>query len=160
MARSKITDTSTSLANDDGSVLIPIVNGEQLKFEVAINWLASLVSYNIHGNLVEGVNAGGIKPTTAKTGGVRRLLSLDNGLITYPGSGNTFTFTIPYDLAITASPKPSPEESIFFFIDIEVGEPGTGDTISPIGDSAAVTKQVWKPIRGLVEVLYSPTEEI
>lgn len=160
MARSYITETKTNLVDDSGSVLIALVKGEQLHIEVTIGWLTSLIGYNVHARMVEAVNDGaGSKPQEVKVGGVRRLLTTANGYITGVNDGdNKFKIVFPYDIATGAVPQPAPAAPIFFFIDVEVGEPGTGDA-EPVGDAALSTAQIWKPIRGLVQIMYSPTED-
>ena len=160
MARSYINDTANNLVNDSGSVLVAIVKGEQLHVEVALGWLTSLTDYNIHARLVEAVNDGaGGKPQEVKIGGIKRLLTKANGyIIDMDESDNKFTIVFPYDIAVGAVPQPAPAAPIFFFLDVEVGEPGTGDT-DPVGDAALPNAQIWKPVRGLVQVMYSPTED-
>ena len=160
MARGSIVDPVTSLIGDTGTVLYSVVNGEQLQQEVTIGWLTDLTGFNVHMNIVEGLNDGvGSHPQQAKPGGFRMLLTEANGYLLGVSDGdNKFKFVIPFNLAETAAPKPQPAAPIFFFFDLEIGEPGTGDG-DPIGDFAPPAKQVWKPVRGLIEVLYSPTED-
>lgn len=160
MARTKISAATNSLLDDNGTVLISVAKGEQIHLEITLSWLINLSGYNIHANIVEAVNDGeGTKPTAVKVGGTRKLLTSSNGYIRDIEDGdNKFKLVIPYNLHSGASPQPSPEGSIYFYIDLEVGEPGTGDS-SPIGDVATPVSQIWKPIRGLIELMYSPTED-
>lgn len=162
MARSKISSTTKSAVNDDGSIIFPIVDGEQLHIEFALGWLTDLTGYNIHAKIVEALNDGtGSKPTSAKPGGVRKLLTIDSGYIRNIVAGsNKFTLVLPWNLSEGFEPRPAPDAPVFAYIDIEVGEPGTGDPEAPVGDPATPDKQVWKPIRGLVSIDYSPTETI
>ena len=60
-------------------------------------------------------------------------------------------------LAAGFSPRPTPNAAVYAFIDVEIGEIGTGDVNDNPG-AAPPDKQVWKPIRGLVSIDYSPTE--
>lgn len=162
MARSKISSASKSLANDDGTVLFPVVNGEQLRTEFTLDWLTSLNGFNVHARIIEAVNDGaGTKPTEVKVGGVRRTLTISNGYIRDVDDGdNKFSVVIPWDIVSGFDPQPLPDRPVYAFIDIEVGEPGTGDITNPVGMPVAPDKQVWKPVRGLVSIDYSPTESI
>jgi hypothetical protein len=157
MARSRISNVTKSLIDDDGSVLLSVVNGEQLHIGVQADWIVNLTGYNIHCRIIEGDNDGnGSKPTQIKSGGQVRLLTEASGHIRNI-STNTFKFVIPWDLVLNYSPQPKPDKAVYAYFELEIGEPGTGDT-APVGDSAAPDKQVWKPLRGLIEILYSPTE--
>lgn len=162
MARAKISDTTSSIVNDSGAAMFSIVNGEQLHIQFAISWIEDLTGYNVFANVVEGQNDGtGAKPSGLKSFGVKRLLSKANGLIRGVDDGdNKFTIVIPWDLAAGFSPQPKPDKSVFAYIDIEIGEPGTGSADSPVGNPAAPDLQVWKPVKGLVEIMFSPTETI
>jgi len=162
MARSNITQTTTSLVDDNGSVIIPLVKGEQLSFDVVIEWLNSLNNFNIHVNIVEAVNDGeGTVPKLPLVGGVKRLLSKTNGyIIDSTPSDNQFSFTLPWDLHVGLAVQPKPDAPVYLFFELEVGSPGTGDNTSPVGDAAPVGTFVWKPIHGLIQLMYSPTEEV
>ena len=162
MARSKISSPTRDIITDDGSVLLSVVQGEQPHLEFTIGWLTNMNGFNVHARLVEGDNDGeGTKPTSVKTGGVKLLLSKSNGFIRGVDDGdNKFTVVIPYNVSTGMLPQPTPNKPVYMFIDLEVGEPGTGDSISPIGVAATPDKQVWKPVRGLIEILYSPTEGV
>lgn len=159
MARSRLSNTTKSLIDDDGSVLLSVVNGEQLQISVQAEWIVNLTGYNIHCRIIEGNNDGnGTKPSIIKPGGQVKLLTISNGFIRDVTTNNTFKFVIPWNLIAGYSPQPLPDKPVYAFFELEIGEPGTGDTTDPVGDTAAVDKQVWKPLRGLVEILYSPTE--
>lgn len=160
MARAKISDTTKNLVNDDGSVRITVARGEQIHIEFSIDWVPNLTGYNVHARIVEGVNDGsGGVPTGVKPGGQMRLLTPVSGhIIGLNSGGNTFKLVIPWDIAKDFAPQPQPDKSVFAYIDVEVGEPGSGDPEDPVGDPATPNLQVWKPVRGLVEIMYSPTE--
>lgn len=159
MARSNISNTTKSVNSDDGAVLFSVINGEQIHYEITVDWITNLTGYNIHANIVECANDGsGTKPTEIKSGGVQVLLTQTSGHIREVDDGNNkFKLVIPYNVANNMVPQPKPDRPIYAYFDLEIGEPGTGDT-SPIGDAAAPEKQVWKPIRGLIEIRYSTTE--
>ena len=162
MARSKISSPTRDIITDDGSVLLSVVQGEQPHLEFTIGWVTDLTNFNVHARLVEGDNDGeGTKPTSVKVGGVKLLLSKSNGFIRRVDDGdNKFTVVIPYNVSAGMLPQPTPNKSVYMFIDLEVGEPGTGSDINPIGGAATPDKQIWKPVRGLIEILYSPTEGV
>jgi hypothetical protein len=159
MARSGISSTSNDIFDDNGATMISVVRGEQLQIVIQIGWVTNLNGYNVHARLVEGINAGGGRPTGVKPGGITRLLTKLNGFIRdVDDSDNTFKMVIPYDLCSGMSPQPVPDQPVYMYLDLEVGEPGTGPDANPLGSSAAPDLQVWKPVRGLVEISYSPTE--
>lgn len=162
MARAKLSAATKSMVNDDGTVVFPMVDGEQLQIEFALSWLSNLNGFNIHATIVEATNDGsGSQPTEVKVGGVKRMLTIGNGLIRNVNDGdNKFVVVFPWDLISGFSPRPTPDKPVYAYIDIEVGEPGTGDIDTPSGDPAANNLQVWKPVRGLVSIDYSPTETI
>ena len=159
MARSSLTNTNIEDGSDNGSVLLSIIDGEQLQRQVTIGWVTNLTSYNIHIRIIEAMNDGaGSLPTEIKAGGVKRLLTTASGHI-HSISGNKFKFVVPWDIAKNFSPRPAPSAPSYAFFELEVGEPGTGDGTDPIGNAAPITSQVWKPLRGLLAVNYSPTED-
>ena len=162
MARSKISSPTRDIITDDGSVLLSVVQGEQPHLEFTIGWLTNMTNFNVHARLIEGSNDWeGTKPTSVKTGGVKLLLSKDNGFIRGVNDGdNKFTVVIPYNVSAGMLPQPTPNKPVYMFIDLEIGEPGTGSDMDPIGEVATPDKQIWKPVRGLVEVVYSPTEGV
>lgn len=150
MARSNITSTSTDLISDSGSAMLSVVKGEQLQITITIGWVTDLTGYNIFAKLLEGINVGGGKPNGVKVGGVTRLLNPASGHIIFT-SGNTFKLVLPWDLSAGMVPQPEPDMPVYMYIDLEVGEPGSGTAPAP-------SMQIWKPLRGLVEISYSPTE--
>lgn len=157
MSRSKINEAGKELTVDNGSILMSVVAGEQLKFDVTLLWLTNLTGYVISAKLVEAVSDS-TTPTEVKPGGFSTVLNKGNGYISGVDDGdNIFSITIPYSLATSLTTPPTPDNSTFMFIDVEVGESGTGDTNSGVTSSVSPTKQIWKPLRGLLEVLYSPT---
>ena len=162
MARSKISSPTRDIITDDGSVLLSVVQGEQPHLEFTIGWLTNMNGFNVHARLVEGDNDGeGTKPTSVKTGGVKLLLSKSNGFIRRVDDGdNKFIVVVPYNVSVGMVPQPTPNKPVYMFIDLEVGEPGTGSNTNPIGEAATPDKQIWKPVRGLIEILYSPTEGV
>jgi hypothetical protein len=49
----------------------------------------------------------------------------------------------------TWSTQPTPDKPVYGFIGVEIADAGVG-----------AQQQIWKPVRGLVEILYSPTEVV
>jgi hypothetical protein len=144
MARSKITSSSKDLINDNGAVLISVIQGEQIHLELTLSWLTNLQGYAVQAKVQEGKNDGlGNKPTLVQPSGVVTTLPLLNPLIT----DNIITLVIPQTLGATWSVQPTPDKPVYGFIELEVSDTGLGNQ-----------QQIWKPFRGLVEVRYSPTE--
>jgi hypothetical protein len=144
MARSKITSTSQDLISDNGSVLVSIVDGEQLQQEVTLNWLTNLTGYTLKVNVIEALNIGDGKiPVLARPSGIITQLPIIDATVT----DNTFKVIFTEELITAWTVQPTPDKPVYGFIELEVRDPGIGNL-----------KQIWKPVRGLVEVLYSPTE--
>lgn len=149
MARSRINSASKDLITDDGAVLLSVIEGEQIQMEVTLNWLVSLVDYTLTAKVVEADMTGDTDdngyPTTIKSGGeVRTLTILDDD-----ETDNTFKIVIPEDLIDNWVTQPTPEAPTYGWVGLEVRDAGVGEA-----------QLIWKPLRGLVEVLYSPSEEV
>jgi len=147
MARSKINSASKDLINDNGAVLISLVEGEQIHMDMTLNWLTSLQDYTVTVKVVEadmtGVTAGNY-PTVKRVGGQVTVLTTIDATVT----DNTFKIVIPENLIDLWATQPTPQSPTYGWIGVEVRDSGVGSA-----------QQIWKPFRGLVEVLYSPSEE-
>jgi hypothetical protein len=144
MARSKITSASQDLISDNGAVLASIVDGEQIQLDVTLNWLVSLSGYQLKVNVIEAQNLGDGKiPTAVQPDGVITQLPILDAVVT----DNTFKIVFPESLIENWTQQPTPDKPVYGYIELEVRDTGVG-----------TQQQIWKPIRGLVEVLYSPTE--
>jgi hypothetical protein len=143
MARSKIASTSKDVITDDGSVLISVAKGEQLHIDIQFNWLTNLTGYTITAKVIEGVNVSGAVPTAIKVGGVTTDLVVIDPVVT----DNMIILVIPQTLVSSYAPQPTPTASVFAFVDLEIADAGIGPA-----------QQIWKPMRGLVEISYSPTD--
>jgi hypothetical protein len=144
MARSRITSASQDLISDNGAVLASIVDGEQLHMEVTLNWLTNLTGYSIRVTVIEARNLGdGQIPVEVQPDGVIQDLPILDPVIT----DNTFKIVFPKELITDWSVQPAPDNPVYGYIELEVADPAEEEY-----------QQVWKPLRGLVEVLYSPTE--
>jgi hypothetical protein len=146
MARSKITSASKDLIKDNGSVLVSIIQGEQLQLELTLNWLINLTGYEISAVITEALNDGkGNVPLDVLTSGVVTTLPLLNPVTT----DNKITLVIPKDLSDEWAVQPTPDRPSYGFIDVVIKDTGLGNE-----------QQIWKPFRGLVEVRYSPTQGV
>lgn len=146
MARSKINSASKDLITDDGSVLVSVVEGEQIHMDVTLNWLTNLTGYTLTCKVVEANSANlttGSYPTTEQSGGAITTLDILDSDVT----DNTFKIVIPENLIDSWTTQPAPEKPTYGWIGLEVRDGGAGNQ-----------QQIWKPMRGLVEVLYSPSE--
>lgn len=144
MARSRITSASQDLISDNGAVLASIVDGEQIQMEVTLNWLTNLTGYQIKVTVIEALNTGDGKiPTAVQPSGVIYQLPILDATVT----DNTFKIVFPENLIDSWETEPSPDKPVYGYIELEVKDTGVGNL-----------QQIWKPIRGLVEILYSPTD--
>mgnify|MGYP001007682654 CR=1 FL=1 len=53
MARTRINSRSKDLIKDNGSVLVSVVHGEQIKLEMVLSWLTNLSGYQITAKAAE-----------------------------------------------------------------------------------------------------------
>lgn len=144
MGRSKISSAGKDLITDDGSVLVSIARGEQLHQQLTFKWLTDLTGYTMVCTITEGVNDGqGGKPTGVKPSGVSKSLAILDDV----SNDNKVVLVFPENLAEGFSPQPKPDMPVYAYIDFEIADTGVGPR-----------QQIWKPFRGLVELLYSPTD--
>jgi len=144
--RTRITSQEKDLVTDDGTSLISVVNGEQLHLQFTLNWMTTTVGATITAKIVEGDNSvAGTKPTAeAASAAIVSLVVLDADT-----SDNVIVVVIPQDLIATWAQAPTPGNPVWGFLGIEIADAQTGSA-----------QQIWKPVRGMVEVLYSPTEAV
>jgi len=149
MARSRINSRSKDLIKDNGSVLLSVVEGEQIHMDITLNWITNLAGYTLTAKIVEADMEGELDedgyPKDVKAGGVVTTLNILDSTPT----DNTFKIVIPEDLVDSWTTQPSPMTPSYGWIGLEVRDGGTGSA-----------QQIWKPFRGLVEVLFSPSEEV
>jgi len=145
MPRSKITSKSQDLITDNGSIIASIIHGEQTRINVTASWITNLAGFTITAKVVEGDNEqdSGLIPATARDTPVITTLPI----IDSNPTDNIFDIVIPQDLINTWDTFPAPDKPVYGFIDLEIADTGVGDA-----------QQIWKPLRGVVEVRYSPTE--
>jgi len=144
MGRNRLSSPSRDTVSDDGTTLVSIVDGEQIQIQLTVGWMTNLSSANIVAKVVEGNNTGNgeLPDGTAESAAVINLAIIDED-----ETDNTFKIVIPEDLTSTWSQKATPNKPVYGFIGMEIDDGGVGSA-----------KQVWKPLRGLVEILYSPSE--
>jgi len=142
--RSRINAPSKDLLEDNGTVLLSVVDGEQIHLDLKLNWLTNLTGMTLTCKVVEASNDGlGTKPTDTLIGGqVVTLSILDNDT-----TDNEIKLVIPKNLAENFAVQPTVDKPVYGFIGLEIADLGVGDN-----------QQIWKPFRGLIEILYSPSE--
>lgn len=145
MPRSKITSQSKDVLGDNGSVIVSHINGEQTRLEITLNWLTNLTGYTLLAKVVEGdnVQGSGLIPATATSSPTVTTLTVIDSTV----SDNKFELVLPKDLGQNWDTSPVPDKPVYGFIDVEVADTGSG-----------INQQIWKPLRGVVEIRYSPTE--
>lgn len=149
MARSRINSRSKDLIKDNGAVLVSVVKGEQIHMDVSLGWLTNLTGYTITAKVVEADMSGAKDefgyPVDVKSGGVVTQLPILDSDVT----DNAFKIVITDDLIDTYTTQPQPEVPVYGWIGLEVADNATGNQ-----------QQIWKPFRGLIEILYSPSEAV
>jgi hypothetical protein len=200
MARARITDTTTDLQTDSGSVLWSIVQGEQLEFPISLNFLTNAYGggYTFEAVVIEAANLGTLDedgleqiPTTVQPAGVEDTLVVRvpvelgvwnaataytrEQVVTY-GSGtykrsngtaivdgtapdvspdwdsynpNQVFIQFAKTLSLNWAVQPLPGIPVHGFFELRVTEP-----------SSVVYPRTWKPMRGMIEFLFSPTEVV
>jgi len=145
MPRSKITSQSKDIISDDGSILVSVIEGEQVRLHIQLGWITNLTGYTLEAKVVEGANVqgSGSTPTDPQPSG--QVTTLD--IIDTTTTDNEFDIVIPSTLIDNWATTPEPSQPIYGFIELSVADSGTGSS-----------QQVWKPLRGMVAVYYSATE--
>lgn len=142
MARSPTTSASTQLQDDTGGVLWSIVQGEQLKFSVTLGFLTNTAGYTFEAVVMEALNVVGKAsiPKSARPSGVNTQIVVVN-----PGGSNIIEVRFPETLGGDWAVLPQVDVPTYGFFELSVKEP------------PSAFPQVWKPLKGVVEVSYSPT---
>ncbi len=129
------------------SFLVSVIKGEQIHMDMTLKWLTSLSGYTVTAKVVEADMAGvaaGEHPTIRKVGGQVTTLTLIDATVT----DNTFKIVIPATLIDSWTTQPTAQSPTYGWIGIEVSDSGAGSA-----------QQIWKPLSGLIEVVYNPSEE-
>jgi len=150
MARTRINSKSKDLISDNGSVLVSLIHGEQVRMTITCSWLTNMAGYTITAKVVEADSRTlnhslNELPTTVLVSG--QVVSLP--IVDSDDTDNVFEIVFPESLINSFSTAPTPEAPTYAWIGLEIQDTGTGNE-----------KQVWKPLRGLVEILYSPSEAV
>lgn len=144
MGRDRINSPSKDVIKKSGTALFSIVKGEQLHVTMTASWLTNLSGCTITAKIIEGNNDGaGNVPTEQHATPVISTLPILDATTT----DNEFKLVFPDDICDTWNTQPTPDKPVYGFIGVEIADAGVGNE-----------QQKWKPVRGLVEILYSPTE--
>ena len=194
MARSKLTNVSTDLIQDSGSVLFSYVQGEQSEESVVIEFIAEADrDYQFEAVVIEAANEAGqtSRPLNVEPGGIQTTLEVRvpsfkglwdagasysaNDLVFYENayycrvvgldvfettppaesiywelsSRNTIYLRFPKTLGKDWAVQPDVGSSTYGFFELRVTEP----------DNVPYPR-TWKPVRGMVELLFSPTDSV
>jgi len=157
MPRSRINSRSKDLVKDNGAILLSVVQGEQVHLSVNLSWITNLSGFTLTPKIVEadmsGLDTRPVDPTgeditrdqlpeTVLVGGqVTTCAVLDADT-----TDNSFRIVIPEDLCDNYVTQPTPQAPVYAWFGLEVADSGVG-----------ANQQIWKPMRGLVEILYSPS---
>jgi hypothetical protein len=146
MGRDRINSPSKDAIKKSGTALFSLVKGEQLHIGMTASWLTNLTGCTVTVKVIEGDNDGlGTVPTAHKSTPVITALTVLDPIV----SDNEFKIVFPDTLCDTWSTQPTPDKPVYGFIGVEIADAGVG-----------AQQQIWKPVRGLVEILYSPTEVV
>ncbi len=193
MARSTLIETNQDLITDSGAVLWSIVQGEQLEFEITLNFLTSAIGYTYEAVLIEAENIveqteppvvirqGGVETTlnvrvpiykgewVAANGynqedvilfegiyyklleGTSRVSNIDPDLDPYwvVTVLNRVYLQVPSHLTSNWIIKAAVNIPVYGFFELRVTEP-----------SSVIFVRTWKPVRGMMEFLFSPTDVV
>jgi len=191
MARATIYQPTKDVVSDGGAVLWSIVKGEQLEFEVELEFLDNATAFTYEAVLVEALNVEGQEepPTSMLPGGVQTnvpfrlpvISGVWNELTAYT-TGDIVQYNSEYFIKIapgaaidsivpslspdwattnvnliylqflkefcsTWSFQPTVSTPAYGYFELRVTEPG-----------GASFQRTWKPVRGMVQFLFSPTD--
>ena len=183
MARSPLSNPTVDVNSDSGSVLWSLIQGEQLEFPVQLSFIPRITEdYTFQAVVLEAEDK-----STVKVGGVQTLVSVKvppyrgawsgtevyyyDDVTSFGGldwrslsstprmstmtpdldplwvrqeSGTVF-IQFPSTLGSTWATQPTVTESVLGFFELKITE--------PVRDF----RRTWKPVRGLVEINFSPT---
>jgi hypothetical protein len=189
MARSRISGRDIDLQKDNGSVLWSFIQGEQLAYQIAFDWIDNIYGMTVEAVVIEARNTPGEVPSEVMPSGIQDTLQVymppfqgawnpatvyqkdqlvyilaelkyyqslvDNNIGLQPaanptawkdyGPNNIVTLLFPSTLSTDYSVMPLPDKPIYAYFELSLME----------GPSSF--SRNWKPMRGLVEFLFSPT---
>lgn len=148
MTRGLIRASDTTVVTDNGSLIISVVDGEQLHFGITLKWLTDLSTYTLEAKAVEGRNEAGdarsIPMSEADTPQIVTLPIVDD-----TPTDNMFDLVIPKDIAANFDVDPTPDDPVYAYFAISVADGGTG-----------TAQKIWVPVRGVIEIVYNPLETV
>lgn len=194
MARSKIGSTTVDPIKDSGSILLSLVQGEQLEQSVTLSFSSNvLAGYTYEAVVVEALNQVGQSsaPSELQPSGAQTILTvrvptyrgvwdgaqaynmeeivfynskyyrLTSGIArtsnTPPSTDATWSETtankiyiqFPSTLGSTWTMQPGTTYHSYGFFELRVTETGSSQF-----------KRTWKPVRGMIEIQFSPTDRV
>ena len=173
MARGNITAAKQDIIDDDGSILLSLIQGEIIEWEITLDFVELLTpSYVFEAVIIEGANDGaGSKPSSAEPAGIESTLTTRIAVLNGAGetwnSGTTYLYGeyvlhvgIYYyahgDPTVALDP-PSDPDNWEVFTRQRVWIQFTG----PLADSYAVQPGVDNPVYGFFELrVTEPTNAV
>ena len=154
MARKRINSKSKDLLNGPGTVLLSVIDGEQIRMKLTANWITNLSSYTVSCKIVEADTSAVNHFAADKDDRLPTMPQAGGQVVTVPVidadvNDNAFEIVLPENITDGFTTMPLPEQPAYGWIGVEIADGGLG-----------ANQQIWKPFRGLVEILYSPTEAI
>jgi hypothetical protein len=190
MARSRISGREIDLQKDNGSVLWSFIQGEQLAYQIAFDWIDNMNGMTVEAVVVEAKNTPGEIPSEVLPSGKQDKLTVYqppyksewSNTVTYAkadlvhvalegkyyqsliagnighvpsasptqwveyGPNNIITILFPSTLSVNYAVAPLPDKPIYAYFELALNEP------------TSTFSRSWKPMRGLVEFLFSPTQ--
>lgn len=145
MSRSDINNPTVQLDSDGGAVAKSLIRGEQVPMELTADWITGgLSGYTIEAQVVEGANdgLGNIPDFESENPSIVGLTIRDTDV-----NDNVFDIIFPANLIEGWTVKPTPGAPVYGFFGVKISDNGLG-----------LNQVIRKPITGVVEVRYSPTE--
>lgn len=185
MARSKLPNPAVDLITDGGAVLFSLIMGEQFEYPIDLqNVLPE--EFNLYAVVIEANNISSQteQPTSVEPGGVVTLL--DVRVPTFVGEWDSVTDFNPHEMVAyagkywiredTPADHSTPDVGPWYeatrgriYLRIsdrigtdwnilpEVGFPTYGFLEISLTEKVGLFKRIYKPVRGMVQVLFSPT---
>ena len=144
MARSRIKNPTIQLNNDDGTQLISMIRGEQQIFPVTYKSFADISSWEVEAVCLHAI-------PTDETNPIPTLeVDPDASMITLPtaitAGTNMFTLTVPETLGAELDEQPTVDQKRYYLFGVKVQD-----------GSDATKTQVFKDVRGVIELLFTVT---
>lgn len=125
------------------STILTVVHGEQIRVHFNVGWIADLSGYTITARIVEGLNDGlGTVPTAED---LESLVTTSLPVINI--SGSEFDVVFPASMLTGWTFLPKPDKPSYGYFDISIADTGIAEY-----------QQIFKPVQGLVQIMYSPLE--